>query len=128
MIMKKSTLLATTLLALATSVAPVDAGATKYWDPSGNGTGGGTGLWANGTTGSNFWAASASGGTLTGWANANNDDADFRGAAGTVSLATSSSGNAPLANSVIVEADGYTFTGATGWGLTLSSGTVNVTN
>jgi autotransporter-associated beta strand protein len=121
--MNKPSLLTAALLALGASHAPLHAG-TRYWDPNGNGTGGGTGLWLNGGS-SAVWCTDPGGGTPLTWANANNDNAYFRGRAGTVTINTSSY---PLANSVVVQADGYTFTGNATWGLTLSTGTINVSS
>ncbi|CAM3176385.1 beta strand repeat-containing protein [Rariglobus hedericola] len=105
--------------ASALCLSPLSA-ATLYWDTDSVATGvGGTGNW---NTGNLFWNdASTGAGIVSGWSNANRDTADFRGTAGTVTVASGIAAGAINFNTA-----GYTLSGAD---ITLgrASGTGNVT-
>jgi fibronectin-binding autotransporter adhesin len=82
-------------------------GATLYWDPNGLSGPGGNGTWDNGTTAA--WANNFNGvASPVVWNNANNDIANFRGTAGTVTIS-----GGVTTNRLIFESSGYTLQGDT---------------
>jgi fibronectin-binding autotransporter adhesin len=104
------------LAALANSHAQT----TLYWDATGTSTGlGGTGTWQNGA---GNWSGTTTGTTSATWNNANRDNADFRGTAGTVTAAGGVS-----AGSITFNSGGYTLQGDTiTIGRLAGSGAINV--
>lgn len=90
-------------LAMSTSVR---AQTNLYWDPSGTSAGlGGTGTWQNGIAN---WSGTTTGTTTATWNNANRDNADFRGTAGTVTV-----NGGVSAGAVVFNSGGYTLQGDT---------------
>ncbi len=102
------------LLFVAALTPALRAQITLYWDGDGVGSvGGGTGTWN--TTLTRWHTALNFSNGYQAWNNASNNDADFRGTAGTVTL-----GTAITARSLTFQTSGYTIAGNT---LTLAGGT-----
>src|ERR1041384_1761333 len=96
---------ATLLFVLLTALRLSAAG--LYWDGDGSGAvGGGAGTW---NTTLNRWSTNSTGSTYRSWGNGNNDDANFGGTAGTVTISPFIS-----AQSLTFSVGGYTVTNATG--------------
>jgi autotransporter-associated beta strand protein len=103
------------------SVSAVAAQVTLYWDGDGVGpVGGGTGTWDTTLT---RWSLTPDGSVFQAWVNANNDDAVFANAPGTVTVPAAG----VTARSLEFQIGGYTLSGAGPLTMAGSSvGTINV--